>query len=456
MSQPVFNNRKRQGGAGQMTDELGVRRAGLERRRRAVHLALALLVIATVSYAVWSILFVLTGRSEAVRLSFIRRGSIDLTASCPLIFLDNGTAVLSPAGGLLVPLLADGQRAAKGETLALIVAPDKEEVAGLFKNSMEKYRARLFVAGGFADPARFQSPRSPADSRLRNAIRALADLGGKPDLRPLGSSLERIRHEFNGAGLEAALFAGEDEELSQYALECEALLEHLKADPRTLILRAPEAGEVHFSMTELPPLDPIWEEMRLEMEAVPLRWVHTRNKQNDRRFMQVSQGEIIAGIRRFSGLKAAFYLDHETAEALSIKKGQRVDLSDPSGGLDLGGCMVERVEKTGPGQLYLLSCDGPACSSPRHAALAEVLLVVGRTSGLRVPVASLLDYDRETQSAGLRRIKGGMTETIEVKVTAADESHALILSKEGEERPLVEADLYVVNPWSIGDGQLID
>ncbi len=443
------------GEAGQVTDELRVKRRVSVRGKRIRYLALVLLVLVTAFYAVWSILFVMTGKGEDIRLAFLRQGSIDRTTSCAVIFLDNGTAVQSPSAGLLLPLLDEGQRVSKDAELALIVSPGQEREVHLYRDAKEAYDARLFVVSGFADPARFQSPRSPADSRIREAIRAMIDLDAVSGIGSLYYGTQRIRHELEATRSEAALFAGTDEELLRLADECAGLLATLRADPRTVRLRAPVAGEVCFSRSDLPSLDSIWKEMQAEMQAVPLRWAGTPNRWHDAPYTLVAPGERVASIRRFSGMNAATYLDNATADLLAIEKGDRVNLSDPETGLFLRDCLVERAEKIGPGRLYLFACDDLTCLWPRQVAMSSATLITGQTSGLRVPLASLFTLDQETQSTGLRCIRSGVTETVEVEILANDGTYALIRSKE-EERPVREADLYVVNPWSAEDGQLID
>lgn len=441
---------------GQVTDELRVKRKLSGRRRRIRSLAIALLVVLTAAYAVWSILFVMTGKGEEVRLAFLRYGTVDRTETCPLIFLDNGTAVMAPSGGLLVPLLEDGQRVAKETELALILPPDKEEEALLYREARAAYNARLLVVSGFADPVRFQSPRSPADSRLRQSIMAMLDLDCLSGTKSLYYKVEAFRQEMQGASSEAALFAGLDEELTRLALECDGLLAFLMADPRTRVIRAPMAGEVCFTGSDLPLLDPVWQEMQRDLQEAALRWTGLPNKRHDGTYNLVVQGERIASIRRFSGMSAAAYLDNQAAGLLALKKGDRIDLSHPETGLYLEGCLVEKAEKIGPGHLYLFACDQVTCSWPRHVAEGSITLIAGQSSGLRVPLASLFDLDQMNLRAGLRCIRGGVTETVEVEILAKDDTHALIQALEGGEKQIREADLYVVNPWSAEDGKLID
>ncbi|MDY0045716.1 MAG: hypothetical protein RBS82_13780, partial [Syntrophales bacterium] len=114
----MFRTKGKRKGTGQVTDELRARRQASARKSRIWYLAVTLLVITTAFYAVWSILFVMTRGGEEDRLYFIRQGSIEISTICPVIFLDNSAAVLSPSEGMMVHLLADGQRAAKDAVLA--------------------------------------------------------------------------------------------------------------------------------------------------------------------------------------------------------------------------------------------------------------------------------------------------------------------------------------------------
>jgi hypothetical protein len=62
----------------------------------------------------------------------------------------------------------------------------------------------------------------------------------------------------------------------------------------------------------------------------------------------------------------------------------------------------------------------------------------------------------EEQTAKLRKIRSAVTETVAVRILAEDGHNALIATLSEEEKALTETDLYVTNPWTAGDGVLID
>lgn len=437
-------------------DELQLKRQASVRKKRIRLIAMVLLVLVTLAYAAWSIFYVMTRQSEHVRLSFLKEGLVDLYTDCSLVFLDEGILLNAPSGGLLVPLIADGERAAGGLVLALVVSPEHAREVDRLREARDAYEARLFILSGFADLTRYPSSRSSSDSRLRESIREITGIDQDTLGGPLVYGMEKIRHEFSQARSAAAGFAGQDEELARLWAEYEGVLEFLRADGQTRALVAPAAGEVCFSVSDLPALEPTLVAMRQDPQAVAGGLVEARNQPQSNRFRQVVSGQTVGSIRRFSGLSAACYLDNQTAEKLSLSKGSQVDLIDRDTGFHLEACRVEQVEKLGPGRLYLLSCPGSACLPPSFAALDGCKLVASRVRGLRVPLASLIDPDLNGQSADLMRVRGGLTEKVKVSIIAVDENYALVQSLESEERPIREADLYVVNPWSSQEGQLID
>lgn len=442
----------------QPPDELGARRGLQNRRRRVRYAGLALLILATTAYTVWSIFFVMATEREEARLAFLRVGGVRQVVGCELVPLQAGTEVRAPAGDLLLlPLVEEGGRLAHHAPLALLVPPDLEREAWLYRDAREAFLARQFSLGGLADPSRFQAPLSAADSRLRHAIRDLAyHRSGLESTGSLGIRADTLRREFQLARVEGGLDGMADGELARLAAECESLIVYLKADPRTLTLRAPITGEVHFGGGGWPDEENVRRALKEQTDngagglnlEVP-EWP-------DCRYERVSQGELIATVRRFGGWPALARLDLESIGALSLRKGSRLSLNSPSGTWPDVSCRVEKLEESDAGWLVLLFCEGASPPISGSALMKEVALVSRQATGLRVPVASLIDYERESGKAGLRLVSGGMTRTVEVQVTASDGAHALITTPEGREPRFGEADLYVVNPWTVGDHQLID
>lgn len=117
---------------------------------------------------------------------------------------------------------------------------------------------------------------------------------------------------------------------------------------------------------------------------------------------------------------------------------------------------VTRVREEATGDWLWVSSDEWTGYQPLTAAIEGATLIASTVKGLSVPLRSLMDVDFEARTATLRKIKGGVTETVTVDIVAHDGRVAIIASPEGESRPLTEADLFVTNPWTAGDGVLID
>lgn len=450
----MLGRRRNQGPGGKRADELGARRAAGGRKRRALVLLVSGLVLVTILFAVWSIFFVMTHDREEVRLSFLREGEIEESLGLPLVFLEEGTRISAPASGLLIPLAQEGQRLAKDGELALIVAPDKEREALLYKEAEAQYKARLFQVSGFADPTRFQTPRSPADSQLREAIRELINQRSQRNLEALNhqtAGLEDLVRQITPA---LSLFAGKDDQLEKLAGECQTYLAYLRADPRTVLLRAPLAGEVSYRINDWPQTEEVWAQLKLDPDRVISQLEESARGSGDLGYQLVTQGGDLAILRRFGGLTLASWLSHDHPKAQLIRKGTKLDIRDPESGLELPDCQVEALEENPQGWILRLTCPGARGSLPAEGAYGEVIFVLARTAGLRVSLSSLIDLDPEEGRAGLRRVKGGVTETIRIRLTASDGTFAIIEAEDAGET-LSQTDLYVVNPWRIEDGQLI-
>ena len=117
---------------------------------------------------------------------------------------------------------------------------------------------------------------------------------------------------------------------------------------------------------------------------------------------------------------------------------------------------VLRVREELEGDWLWLSSDAWTGYVPSVAAIRDVELVVSRVKGLSVPLRSLFDVNLEEQTAKLRKIRSAVTETVAVRILAEDGHNALIATLSEEEKALTETDLYVTNPWTAGDGVLID
>lgn len=431
-------------------DELEARRYQLKRRKKFRLLAVLILVSLTLLFAIWSIIYILASEKEVTRLAFLTRGPVGRPLESWIAFLDEGVQLTSTRSGILVPLADEGERVARDGRIALIVPPSRKGTVDRYREVKEAYEARLMALGGFADLTRHPLPLSPADGRLREAIKDLAQAGEGKDLV---RSMEAFRFRFSQARRESALFAGQDPLLKELSLEKEALISLLESDPESGVIRAPVTGQISYQLADS---RITYEEVREE----PLRQFQelaSRVRQvRDVRYQELGIGQSLLSIRRFSQETAALFLEELPLEDPGFRRGGRLDLFRDLDGLAWSACEISRLEERGGGLLIQISCDDWTGYRPAHMAFPDARILVRAQEGLRVPLACLMDLDLEEGRARLMKVSGGLTEVLPVRILAADDRYAIIEAEEGTSRPLQEADLYVVNPWTTREGTLID
>lgn len=431
-------------------DELGVRRSQSRRRKRFRLLAVTVLVLLTLVFAIWSVVYILTSEEEATRLSFLTKGSVDRSLAVSLIFIEEGVPITSPGSGILLPLVDEGDRVARDVEIALLVPLDKEAQVQRYKETKEAYNARLLVVRGFADLSRNPLALSPADSRLRESITGVTRAQGSEAMtRALGI----FRYRLPLAQSEAGLFRREDAQLDQLASDLSDLVNLIRADDRTRVVRAPLTGLVTFPVPDsLTAYADVKETpLSLVTALATSPWI-TR----DSRYQRVEAAEVLALVNRFSGRTLAVYVPEPDEEDLTLRVAGKLDLVEEAQGLDLQGCEISRLDRLDQGLLICLNYEDWSGYQPAYAALEEVNLLLPGQEGLRLALTSLMDLDLERGEARLMKVSGGLTESIEVRILASDDRYAIIEAGEGAERDLNEADLYVVNPWTTEEGLLID
>lgn len=434
-------------------DELGAKRIQHLRRNRIRLIVVAVLVLSAAVFAVWSIVFILTSEREAMRLSFLTQGSVDVATPCSLVFLDDAQALTAPGSGLLVPLAGEGERVGKGGRVALVVPLDREAEVSRYREARASYQADLLLASGYGDASRYPLPLSPADSQLRGAIAAVARSGAGAGTSGQVRAMAVFRDSFHRARSEAALLAKADPEIDQLQAECDRLISLLEGDGRTLVIQSPLAGELAFSV----PVSSAGVDL---VEGDPQRVVDRLSsvsyESRDLSYQRVEAGDRVATVSRFSGRNLVAWLAERPEWDQAVGKGTSLAVRpEPGEPLSLD-CTVTKVERVYDGLLLYLSCPNWSGYGPDRLAVEDAVLVTDQLEGLRLPLSGLMDLDLEKGSARLRTVKGGITRTIPVRIRAADDRYAIIESDEPGSNALTATDLYVVNPWTTEDGVLID
>lgn len=434
------------------TDELSKKRRSLRAKRHIRLLFISVTVLVMIASAIWLIVLILTGDREAPRLAFLSKSEMAIKEDVSLIFIDDAVTVTAPDHGIFLPVIEEGERVAKDALLGFILPYDREQDALYYRDLEQRIRARAFVLSGFADTLRNPQPLTPIDSRLRASIVGLTRLGTENR----AEAVSEFRHYLAAAKSQAPLFASSDDLLSSLRSEQERLKEDFSSDGRVVTLRAHMTGELSFyPFSALREFDPVWGEYQGAPEQVIERLNKLPVNGRDLRYERVRAGEQVLSMRRFSGRSMVLWRPKTDIENIELKQGSRVELLF-RGGFQLKNIEVLRVREELEGDWLWLSSDAWTGYVPSVAAIRDVELVVSRVKGLSVPLRSLFDVNLEEQTAKLRKIRSAVTETVAVRILAEDGHNALIATLSEEEKALTETDLYVTNPWTAGDGVLID
>ncbi len=438
------------------SDQLGEQRKKHRFKNRAKLLAMAVLVAVTVAFAIWSVVYILARHEEKTRLAFITPRTVETTAPCSIALINQYEEIPTPAAGILVPLVEEGERVAKGDRVALIIRPDYEEYVKEYRLAGEACDARKMVLTGLGNTVEDVLPKTRSDSLMREAVVSLSQaktIGDLAEFQRAGKQFIRAIAQYRNDALKNT---EDDPELKELVREQKRLLERLEAVVvEGGVLNAPVPGTVSF-------LVPVSAEKRDESF-----WVNTDNPEADvkrlsdpglrpadSRQVPVKADSIAFTISNSSMSTVVVITSHDPDEESRLSKGNYIDLLF---GEDerLNRCRIRRALYAEEADRFFVTVSDQIGWSNYPPAIPDAQMVLKRVTGLAVPLRSLIDYREETGAAKLKKITGGVTETVSVQVLASDGAYAVI-GGIGEESPVEEADLYVVNPWTVGEGVLID
>ncbi len=440
----------------EQSNQLQEQRKRRSKRQRAALTAMSILVVLTVAFTIWALVFIMARQHETTRLAFITKRTVEETVACPIALIDSSEKLRAPAEGILVPLVEEGARVAKGDRVAMVVRLGLEEDVKVFLAANEAYHARRIVLAGLGNTVEEALPKTRSDSLMRESILSLSRASTVGDLSALQRAIRRMSHALDSYRGENLQETNRDEELTERKRERDRLLEQLEASAvLDGILTAPSPGTVSFYVS--PSDDAIDEEGWREI-ADPTAEIERLAAPSmlpiDSRQGHVSANMPVVCISNVAANTVIAVTPHDPDDETRVEKGDTVDLII-STDMRLDRCRVSRVVQGDDVDRIFLTVAADAELSSRLTAVTDAAMTVKVVTGPAVPVRSLIDFSAEAKTAKLKKVMKGVTKTISVHVSAYDGTYAVIECPEHEE-PLKEADLYVVNPWTIGEGQLID
>ncbi len=436
-------------------NQLQKQRQKRSQRQRAALIAMSALVVLTVAFTIWALVYIMVRGNETPRLAFITKREVEETVKCSIVVIDQYSKILAPADGILVPFVEEGDRVARGDRIAMIVPSNLKEDVNSFFLSNKACNIKRILSAGLENTTVGALPKTRSDGLMREAILSLSRASTVGDLSSLQSAIRKMDRAFNEYRAEGLNSEGDDE-LIELLRERNRLLEQLEAFavpggiltasfPGTVSFYVSRSGEVKDEQEWREIADPRAEIERLADPSLqPL----------DSRGNHVTANMPVACISNVSASNMIAVIPHNSDMENQLKRGDTVDLII-SPDLRLDRCFVSGVVRGEKDDSIFLTADAKTELPSRLTAMTDVLMTVNTMTGPAVPVRSLIDFHADTRMARIKKVEKGVTRTIPIRVLVYDGVHAVIENLEGVE-PLKEAELYVVNPWTIGEGQLIE
>ncbi len=425
------------------------RLARIEKRKaRKKALSLTIVVLAIMLGTVFLITAVMREAKPRPRFMFIQNGSLEQKVTVPSLIIRDEQVFTAPSSGLLKPLVTEGSRAARGQNLALIIAPGKEqELKQLQKceRDIVDLQIELIQQGKGAGATAIYAETSAALDSLISLLRrdlVRQELGG---LSSYQTSLGIIMEQRSARLMEIDFH---DARLTALKQTRSSLQESLGLSSATLVCQKP--GTVSYKLDGLE--SELTSEFARQAAAGQLAGLIESSQPVLDSASSAVQGEPV--LRIFASLYQSLVMvvpGNQTA-VFPVDSYHVPTIADS--GLAIDNCRVIRAEKTGSDTLLVLQTDR-RLEWLADRRVAKLELTLATTKGMKVPLASLLDHDKEKARARLLIVVRGVARSCQVEVIDYDADAAIIAAIPDQEFQPEVSTVLVVNPQSIEEGEFI-
>ncbi len=421
----------------------------IERRKARTRAAwLSVFVLLIMFLTVVMIITIMQRTRPKPRFQFIQTGEITRTVRTKGLILRDEHVFDAPSAGILKALATEGSRAAKGQKVALIIPSDREEqlleLQKLEKDIVDLQNDLMNSGKGTGAKAIFDESRSQL-STIVNLARSDAVLGDLSSLTAYQTSMEVIMEQRNTRLLTIDF---KDARLEQLRDAKKSLEAALGLEAGTLV--CPSPGIISFRMDGLE--SDLTTELADSMTysdflgyrdaaAGPLASVYS-----------VEKGQAV--LRITSSLNQVIALELPGVQPDRFEVGKKYKLMVPQDGITIDECLVLRSEQHNENLFVVFQTDRKVeWLSDRRTIEAE--LSVSRTTGLKVPLSSILELDPDTLEGKLMIVQGGYTRLTRVVVKDQDREYAIIEPVDGQLHMPAVSTVMVLNPEAIGEGEFI-
>lgn len=383
-------------------------------------------------------------------LEFITNGSIEHTIGSRAIFVRDENVVLSSHAGDVVTEAAEGSRVAAGQSLAMVVPDDMQSVVANLRNTQSQISdvQQELIAQGLADGAQdIYSDINQSLSPIVNMLRLDSSEGNLSEISSYASSISVL---LNQRELQLSELDFDDERLR--VLRSDERGYESTLQNRATIINASEPGIVSFKIDGLE--NTLSFEMLLNSDAGTIRDYINDSLGVIPSNLSVEAGQPVARISKNDEQYIACFLNESEAPSSAFAVGTVHTIIVGSEGISIGKCIVERIQLTDNGNYLVVFSTTRYVEDLLDVRTADIEVVITETSGMRVPVSSLVNPDYNRGVATIYVNDQGFCAEVGVLVIDYDREFAIITPMGDSRTPNLQT-VFITNPSSVRPGEQV-
>lgn len=420
-------------------------------RKRGIRFAVIALGVVAVSVMV--LVFVVHHLFDyfAVKpqMAFISNGSVEHTIGAKALIVRDERLIASTVAGDLVTQATEGGRVSVGQRIAMVVPESMQSVVSNLRytqSQISEVQQELIQQGNDSGATAIYDNINESLSPIIDMIRLDAMEGNLSDLGSCNSSISVLLNQ-------------REKELAELSFD----------DERLRVLRNDEAGynsqlERNASMvTAIYPgvisfkLDGLESELNFDMlldaDVSVIRDYIDSSEGIITSDLYIEANENVARIANNERQYMAVYLDSDDATADAFYVGSLHTINVGSEGISIGKCLVERCVVNDDGMLVVFSTTHYV-ENLLDLRSVDIEIVITESTGLRVPVTSLVNPDYERNIATIYYNNQGFVDEVGVIIVDNDREFAIITPIGDSSIPNTQ-NVIITNPESTSPGNKV-
>lgn len=430
-----------------------------QRRARKSGLRNGLVSIALVLMAVTVLLFVIHHLYNYIaakpELQFISEGSIEHTIGARAMIVRDEITIPSSSAGDLVTLATEGSRVSVGQEIAMVVPENMQATVDNLRNTQSQIsdvQQELIQSGSAEGASAIYNEIGGSIEPIMDMVRSDAMNGNLSDMSSYTSSLTVLLSQRES---ELSELSFDDERLSELRDYAQGLENQLERNASRIVVSGEPNGRPGIVSFKLDGLEDVLSfDTMLNSTPEEIRDYINSAEGIITSDMYIESGESIARIASNEKQYIATFLDGEAATPAAFEVGSRHTINVGSEGISIGKCVVERAEATKNG-LFVVFSTTRYVENLLDLRTVDIEVVITETTGLRVPVGSLVNPDFERNIATIYINNKGFADEVTVIIADNDREFAIITPSGDSSVPNLQT-VIISNPSSIKPGEKVE